>query len=63
LYSKQKAVLQEGLIEAMMFDLEGGNLCDDLLEIVGSEDGKGLILFSSLHFRPTLKTMTHICLL
>jgi hypothetical protein len=55
--------MQEGLIEAMRFDIEEGNLCDYLLEIVGSEDGKRLILLSSLHFRPTLKTMTHICLL
>ena len=55
--------MQEGLIEAMRFDIEEGNLCDYLLEIVGSEDGKRLILLSSLHSRPTLKTMTHICLL
>ena len=53
--------MQEGLIEAMRFDIEEGNLCDTLLENVGSEDGKRIILLPSLHFRPTLKTMTHIC--
>ena len=32
--------IQQALIEAMRFDIEEGNLCDALLEKIGSDDGK-----------------------
>lgn len=40
--------IQQALVEAMRFDIEEGNLCDALLEKIGAEDSKKILLLPHL---------------